>query len=794
MPLDPRFIEEAQALVIQRVKQEVPDSSVGDGGSAVNVIFARGASAVLAPLLQQQDDVIRRRSLSNLDALTDDDFSLIFENLLVDAIGGEKSRGFVNVYYATRETRTFPAGVRATTEDGTLGYVTQADFEFSPSDHFIDQESGDYFIRLPLIAEDEGEQYDADVGEINEFPGDATDSIRINNPAKFLGGVTADGKEESLAFAQRSVSTRTVLTPEGGVFAVQELFGSSLIDTLIIGMDDDEMTRDVLHDMGPTSSPRFKLGRSAIGGEKLVNDDGSPVHVGGRVDIYTWFRRINIAQQIIDLFADMQFVSTTSSAATTVVGRFVPGTTGTVAASGKLVLEAGTAREETVRYTSFSAVDDVYTFTLDPLTPTQFLHEVNTAIRVANNGVIEISDDGTIKLRPILQIKEIRLLDPVNFQVVGEAVPESDPDSRFPGWYITDRHESDSYSAKEFGNLVLDEKRTAAGNPPLSGTDGVAAVVGTFTELTSATTDFTGYQGRDITVVVGGNDVVRTVLAVKGISSETVVLDGDTSGIPAAGGYEFSIEDGAGDYIQHPIRVTFNTNTEIQELQTFLDGDSKRVVTDNGYARGYLPVFIDFTMRYKGDGSEEQVRSKVLEVVQQSAGSIVGQETTAQFDFSDLVNAAYEEGLANKVETPFQVRARYQNPDGTETIKYVHPDGDTVNNLAIRVAAVSGDQFVQTRRPDDDDFIIPERGYLRLGGFALEPNQVVEYVRVIEEGDDQTFVLKDGTTVGSTRPLDEQVIVHDLDYDPDNVIEDGTITSERFQRPYFGDVLFEKIS
>jgi hypothetical protein len=633
---------------------------------------------------------------------------------------------------------------------------------------------------VPFVGEEPGEDYDVVSGDIVELLDNSADVLYVKNRSKFFGGLSSQTNTQAIRSARRAISTRTQINIDGSIYAGEQLFGQKLLDMLVIGNGDVEMLRDQLHDQGESADPRFTLGPS-----------GSPtgIHVGGRSDLYNWYRTLNYVEETVDIFAEMLTYASISIVDTEIDAVFVSGTTGTVPASGKLILEIGSTKEETVSYSSVSlnTLTGVYTFTLVDVAT--FSHDSGVSVRVSNTGEILIAPAGEISLLPLLQIASVRILDPVTFEPIGEPLPETSATSGTPGWYLTDHVDQNHMSANETKTLVIDEKTNFPGNPANFGNVDYG-LLGGVTMFFDSGGNWSGYQGREIELTGGFGTVTRTVIGI--VDPETVLLTGASLGFGS--GTATISEAIAGNYNQYPVRVSFYTHTEIQELQDFLDEPRNRITTADIFSRAFFPVFVDFTYRYKGNGTEADVRNSLVDVIQTSAGQAVGESEGARFEYSDLVAAGYSEDLVNFVETPFEVKVTRVNEDGTVDIRYVNPGPNTVNNLSLTAALSGGELFITAERPASiDEFTMPQEGKLFLGAFTGTA-ETLEYVTVIQSGSSFTFVLREGQIVANAHGLGELIQVSVLDYEPDNVITDGVITDERTFRPYLGiNTVVEKI-
>jgi hypothetical protein len=781
MAIDQRYLDQTQAYIGESLKAEIPTLTV-DGGSAVNSVLMRGASVIVAPLKQEVDHVIETHDLTDPEALSKEDFDVILGNLLVERDKGDFSQTFIDIHYADRVQRSFAQGLRASTSDRVKVYATTSDLVFDVQDYFVDPSDGTFYLRVPVTAQEAGPEFDVDVGEINTLLDSQSGVLYVRNSSDAVGGLAEQTNTQALRTANRSVSTRVPDTLDGTIVVLQKLFGQKLLDAVVVGNGDVDMIRDELYDMGEGEIPRWTLGPSGT---------PSGIHLGGRSDVYNWYPSINFIEETVDLGVDLTFLANQTVGVNSFVAKFAAGTTttNTVPASGKLVLELGSSIEETVSYSSFTFNGSLQQYTFTLTAPTQFAHQAEKSIKVAGNGQISIGPAGRIKaVLPIIRVASVVRLDPLTLAPIGDPIPEVDPDSREPGWYFEDINELIFMSAKETRTLHIDEKLTHLGNPALAGTTAVTSQTPTPRDLVCTAVDFTGYQGRDITITTTGGTVTRTILQVIS-ATEVQYSDGPEDPIPSESSVSFSIEANTGDFVQYPIRVSYYSHTKIGEAQAVFDGGRIRVVTQDNLSHAFFPVFLDFTMNYKGSGSEEDVRKALLNVLQTAQGTTLGANSGTKFEVSDLVDAAYDGNLTDGVETPFEIKVTTINRDGTKSVKWVSPGPNTVNELVIASTSSPGDKIVTCTRPAQvAAFTIPTEGKLYLGAF-VGTQETLTYDKVIFSGSNIIFILSEGESVGFSHPSSEPMRVSVLDFDPANVITDGVITSSKLYRPYFGTVI-----
>jgi len=779
-----RFRAQAESFIRGIIKAEIPGITVDDG-SAIDDLVIKSGSVITAALSQEIEHTISSRDISDPEAISEDDMDKNLAGLLVPRPSGARSSGPIHFHFTDRKRRAFNAGHRIASKDRQYIYELTEDVVFEDFDHISNPDDGTFYVRITFTATDESVEYDLDIGQITEMIDNAVGAVYARNPEKFQGGEETPSNTEYLRIAKRGVSTRLPITVDGGTFMLQREFGLKLLDVLCIGNGDPEMLRDELH-------------RDGLGQLDLV-PTGTPsgIHIGGRQDIFHWYRRLNYVETTVDLSVDLVASAVVSIGAASIQAGFAPGTTTTNVVSltgGKLVLELGSGNEETVAYASatLNTLTQVYTFVLDGVTT--LAHGLDATVKVAGQGRVSVAPGGRITTLPVLRVQSVRTLDPLSLSPVGSPLPQVSPTSREPGWYIADVNKFVHMSAKEEKVIVVDEKRDVAGNAPLSGVDGVISG----SQFSSATTDFTGYQGRVVTMETLNGTI--SALIAKVISANVFEIGAyiDTDiGIALANGtgIEFSVPAGYGDFDQYVIRVGHYTNVEIGEAQKLLDAGRTRVVANNALSRMFYPVFLDFKLRFSGAGTVTTVREQLLRLVQESQGTSFGLSEGARFEVSDIIAAAYENNEADYVETPFEIKITEVNPDGTTAVKWISPGPNTVNDLVVTAAnLVAGATVVraqvQAGRPD---ITVPDTGKLFLGAFTTN-QEVVDYVaHTTQASGVHYFVLAEGQEVAFSHVIGEPLRVSVSDYDPESVITDGVISSDKIHRPYFGVVVVEEI-
>lgn len=774
--VDDRYRANAEAYIAGVIKADNPDISVD--GAGVSSLIVKPGGAIASAFLQELEHTRSARDISDPEAISEEDMDLNLSTLLVPRLRGLKSTGPVNIHFTTRTRKQLTAGTRVSTRDQQYVYVLDNDLVFEEFDFIANPDDGTYYARATFSAENEGESYDLDIGQINTIIDNNVGASYVRNPERFQSGEDAQSNTDYLRYVGRGVSVRTPVVSDGATFTVQQLFGLKVLDVLNVGNGDSEMLRDELH-------------RQADGTLDLL-PTGTPtgIHIGGRSDIYHWYKRVNYIEVTIDLSTDLVLISASSVGASSITAGFTSGATAVnaVPQSGKLVIELGAGREETVQYTSwtFNTTTQQYTFQLATTLTQQ--HSAQATVKIAGDGRVAIGPGTKIDRLPVLRVQSVQLLDPLTLSPVGDLVPKTTAASRKPGWYISDINKFNHLSAKETKTLVIDEKVDVDGNSAVHDANGVTNA-GSRT-LSSSTVDFTGRNGQIVTLTFA--DGTKRSFPIIGLLSSTSVFLGPDGVIPTESGVTIDIASQSGDYLQYAIRVGYYTHVEAMSLQEQLDAPRKRVVTSNILSRLFYPVFLDFKLRYKGTGTETDVREAILRLIQQSQGNALGENDGARFEASDIIAAAYEDNLATYVEMPFEIKVTTVHPDQEDTVSWISPSIKTVVPMVISTSSSGVSVYVRARFPTGfTPVALPSSGKIFLGVFENN-KEVVTYNSFFVAEDGQYWFMLDAPSI-YTHQTAEPLSVTVTDYDPANVITDGVISADRIHRPYFGVFAVEKI-
>ena len=778
MALEERFINQAKEFIIAVLRARNPRLNTSSNSAIYDAFIAPG-SLIQAAIQQEIEHLRQANSLSSHQTLSEEDMDQLAENFLTSGrSGGSEAVGTVQAYYSTSKERIIGSGAVCRTRDGKA-YETQEDLTFLVEDHL--SRDGSFFINVPFTAKTSGEAGETGSHTITSGTGLGDDLLKVDNDNAFVGGSSKETNAEFFQKLQKEVSSRNIATSDGMISVLRD-FQGTLIESTSIGYGDSAMLRDEMYEApAPTG---FNLTRTGT---------ATGIHVGGRVDQYSWFRRLSFVQKVIDKSDDYALLGDHAPGVFTVEVSSVSSTVGTaLSATGRLVLDFGKTDQEVVSYAGFTSFGVGNVRFSIPRTLVR-AHSSGGPVRVASNSTITINPvGGDIDVVPVLFIQKVETLDPITLEPFGDPLPETDTGIRSAtGWRLANIDPYNFLGAREVKTLVLDEKDVIH-NQPLTFLGAFLVPGNTLVvpALPGNPTPMTNRQGQTFTYTMEGSGLVntRTVLRVEA-DGRTILY----SGAELPGGIATTTFPSlVGQYSEFPIQVSYFTNLEHTSIQELFDSPGKRALGEDYQARNFLPVFLDFTVRYRGSVSAADMRKAVIDVLQ-PPNILFNPTIGTSVDVSDIVVALGTAG-ADFIELPFEIRSEEVAVDGVKTIRYVFPSQATRAVLSVHnTAVVVGDRNV-IARVEGTEYTPPSSGTLRFERVEVAESRAYSAALLLGTfEDDQFFNFILDQAITFAHPITEAVLITKTDFIPALEITTGTIVGDSIHRPYLRNVVFENL-
>lgn len=252
---------------------------VSDGdftkGTALRDLTVQAIAAVVAFLRADAAQIRQMQSLVSVQAATGGDpealtdaVTAILSNFFVAPKGGTFARGFAIGHSSQQVDIFIPTSIRFTYSQSIIFVVDSTDTLFIPSSELVpivdaDSTVLDYEFKIPLVAVATGVTYNVTPDLFAAFDRFNPYVSRIESTITFSGGKGPETVKEILARAPTAVSVRNLINARSIEATLEDNF-DGIEATLVLGMGDPEMQRDIV----PSVAPNLKF------------------HIGGAVDIY----------------------------------------------------------------------------------------------------------------------------------------------------------------------------------------------------------------------------------------------------------------------------------------------------------------------------------------------------------------------------------------------------------------------------------------------------------------------------------------------------------------------------
>lgn len=273
-----------EAFMVERLETEIDGIDVSEF-AGVRDLLVRAAVVIIDPLRREINAVKISQSLNNVASMTRAEVNAHLGNFFTSLRDGGFSSGVVRMLFLSPQSVSVTPITRFSTGNG-LNFFPQFVQAISQELMAFNQDGTLYYFDVLVVAEEAGEAYNIAAGSINSVQG-IVGVVRVSNLADFDNAIQAETKEEGVAHAGESITTRTLAVERGIAFVLKETFRT--LDTVqVISKKDPEMLRDVIR--GPATISEIPGG--FVGDQSPSIGGGQEVHVGGMTDVYVYQRSL----------------------------------------------------------------------------------------------------------------------------------------------------------------------------------------------------------------------------------------------------------------------------------------------------------------------------------------------------------------------------------------------------------------------------------------------------------------------------------------------------------------------
>jgi len=261
-------------------------------GSAIHDLLVRPAAYLLQPHRDYVRLMMRNLKLANFQVMDEAELDALASNFLVSRRDGARARGLQRVFYARAQPTVISVSARFLDIEGRAFTPTVAvSATLSELQTQVDAATGQYYLDVPVAAEQDGVEYEAAAGTVSTFQG-VVGAVRTTNPRSFTAGKDRDSNTELYQRILGAVVNRDLVKAGSLRTTLLEEF-PTIRAVQVVGFGDPEMTRDVVRASLAAQElfrvsfcKKYNLPLNASGAVEHYEADGvTPVltPVGGRV-------------------------------------------------------------------------------------------------------------------------------------------------------------------------------------------------------------------------------------------------------------------------------------------------------------------------------------------------------------------------------------------------------------------------------------------------------------------------------------------------------------------------------
>ena len=231
--------------VIEQIKNTNPNIDTRPG-SVIRDLLVNPLTLVLEGYQLDHQKIIDRQTATDIASLSDDELDAVAANFLVTRNTGQKSQGYIRLYFPSPRALTIPKGTRFTSEGGQ-DFVT--DFAFQVTRLQMEQNTVDYpNYDTGLIAVTSNTAGDAgNIEAHSTFTLNSTlpaTPVKINNTTAFTGGTASESNENFFERLLDTINNKSLAAPTAIKSAIKD-FTTSVVDVEVIGAGHPLMIRDL---------------------------------------------------------------------------------------------------------------------------------------------------------------------------------------------------------------------------------------------------------------------------------------------------------------------------------------------------------------------------------------------------------------------------------------------------------------------------------------------------------------------------------------------------------------------
>ena len=238
------------ALDLDQIRQLLKEAGYEEydlaDDSVIMDLLGKAFLILAKPLEDQIEFVKNAQSIENYATMEEWQMDQLIANVFIKRRGGSRAKTTIRMYF------TNPQAIDIKKDE--IYFYTKEGLKFFPQDNYsftqplfstVEINGYRYFsVDIPVIAEEEGDQYNIKAGEIRYTNFKNSFFSHVENLQDAEGGIFKETNEQVVTSAKRAIATRDNVTKDA-IYTVFTQRFPQIIDLSAIGYLDPEMQRDI---------------------------------------------------------------------------------------------------------------------------------------------------------------------------------------------------------------------------------------------------------------------------------------------------------------------------------------------------------------------------------------------------------------------------------------------------------------------------------------------------------------------------------------------------------------------
>lgn len=238
-----RFNLPIAPFITQILRERFPDLDFRKGSALYRAVVVP-ASVIFQPFRDRLSILRRNQSLRFYQYMRPSELDKLVANFFITRQPASTASGTARVYFAQPDNRTIPANAVFATAEG-LQFRPVTALAVTSAEMTLNQEDGLFFVDVPVVALAPGEDYEIEAESLSTVS-NVPNAIRVTNRAAFTGGRDEESNVALVNRTKDSLATRTITSRNAIIATLNENFPGVIISQEVIGYGDPEMTRDTI--------------------------------------------------------------------------------------------------------------------------------------------------------------------------------------------------------------------------------------------------------------------------------------------------------------------------------------------------------------------------------------------------------------------------------------------------------------------------------------------------------------------------------------------------------------------